>query len=61
MKRNQSNERHTSYIRNYKRVEIQYNEFIKSKSKSTGSLFLPRFVEVREDKNTATSYEEIVT
>ena len=24
------------------------------------SLYLPRFVEVREDKNTATSYEEIV-
>ena len=40
-------------------IEIQYNEFIKSKSKSTDSLFLPRFVEVREDKNTATSYEEI--
>lgn len=41
-------------------IEIQYNEFIKSKSKSTDSLFLPRFVEVREDKNTATSYEEVV-
>ena len=41
-------------------IEIQYNEFIKSKSKSTDSLFLPRFVEVREDKNTATSYAEIV-
>ena len=41
-------------------IEIQYNEFIKSKSKSTDSLFLPRFVEVREDKNTTTSYEEIV-
>ena len=41
-------------------IEIQYNEFIKSKSKSTDSLFLPRFIEVREDKNTATSYEEIV-
>ena len=41
-------------------IEIQYNEFIKSKSKSTDSLFLPRFVEVREDKNTATGYEEIV-
>ena len=41
-------------------IEIQYNEFIKSKSKSIDSLFLPRFIEVREDKNTATSYEEIV-
>ena len=41
-------------------IELQYNEFIKSKSKNTDSLFLPRFVEVREDKNTATSYEEIV-
>ena len=41
-------------------IEIQYNEFIKSKSKNTDSLFLPRFVEVREDKNTATSYGEII-
>ena len=41
-------------------IEIQYNEFIKSKSKTTDSLFLPRFIEVREDKNTATSYVEIV-
>lgn len=41
-------------------IEIQYNEFIKSKSKTTDSLFLPRFIEVREDKNTATSYEEII-
>ena len=41
-------------------IEIQYNEFIKSKSKTTDSLFLPRFVEVREDKNIATSYEEVV-
>lgn len=41
-------------------IELQYNEFIKSKSKTTDSLFLPRFIEVREDKNTATSYEEIV-
>lgn len=41
-------------------IEIQYNEFIKSKSKNTDSLFLPRFIEVREDKNTTTSYEEIV-
>lgn len=40
-------------------IEIQYNEFIKSKSKSTDSLFLPRFIEVREDKNTATDYGEI--
>ncbi len=41
-------------------IEIQYNEFIKSKSKTTDSLFLPRFIEVREDKNTTTGYEEIV-
>lgn len=41
-------------------IEIQYNEFIKSKSKNTDSLFLPRFIEVREDKNVATSYEEII-
>ena len=41
-------------------IEIQYNEFIKSKVKSTASLFLPRFIEMREDKNTITRFEEII-
>ena len=41
-------------------IEIQYNKFIQSKKDKPASLYLPRFVEVREDKNTATSYEEIV-
>ena len=41
-------------------IEIQYNEFIKSKVKSTASLFLPRFIEMREDKNTVTRFEEII-
>jgi len=41
-------------------IEIQYNKFIRSKKDKPVSLYLPRFVEVREDKNTATSYEEII-
>ena len=41
-------------------IEIQYNKFIQSKKDKPASLYLPRFVEVREDKNVATSYEEIV-
>ncbi len=41
-------------------IEIQYNKFIQSKKDKPASLYLPRFVEVREDKNTATSYEEII-
>lgn len=40
-------------------AEIQYNEFIQSKSKNKASLFLPVFVEVREDKTQTTSYEEL--
>ncbi len=41
-------------------IEIQYNKFIQSKKDKPASLYLPRFIEVREDKNTATSYEEII-
>lgn len=41
-------------------IEIQYNKFIQSKKDKPASLYLPRFIEVREDKNTATSYVEIV-
>ena len=41
-------------------IEIQYNKFIQSKKDKPASLYLPRFVEVREDKNIATSYEEII-
>ena len=41
-------------------IEIQYNKFIQSKKDKPASLYLPRFIEVREDKSTATSYEEIV-
>lgn len=41
-------------------IEIQYNKFIQSKKDKPASLYLPRFVEGREDKNTATSYEEII-
>lgn len=40
-------------------VEIQYNEFIQSKSKNKASLFLPVFVEVREDKTQITPYQEL--
>ena len=41
-------------------IEIQYNKFIQSKKDKPASLYLPRFIEVREDKNVATSYEEII-
>ena len=41
-------------------IEIQYNKFIQSKKDKPASLYLPRFIEVREDKNIATSYEEII-
>ena len=41
-------------------IEIQYNKFIQSKKDKPASLYLPRFVEIREDKNTATSYGEII-
>lgn len=41
-------------------IDIQYNKFIQSKKDKPASLYLPRFIEVREDKNTATSYVEIV-
>lgn len=52
------NKNHDEFIG--KIIEIQYNKFIQSKKDKPASLYLPRFVEVREDKNTATSYEEIV-
>jgi DNA ligase-1 len=39
-------------------IEVVYNEKIKSKD-GTHSLFLPRFIAVREDKNTANSFKEI--
>jgi len=38
---------------------IQFNELITSKSKDTKSLFLPRFVEIREDKTKADSLKII--
>ena len=40
-------------------VEIKYNEVIDSKSKNTHSLFLPRIVEIRYDKDVADSLEKI--
>lgn len=40
-------------------VEIIYNERISDKSRETDSLFLPRFIELREDKDTANSSAEI--
>ena len=52
------NKNHDEFIG--KIIEIQYNKFIQSKKDKPTSLYLPRFVEVREDKNTATSYEEII-
>jgi hypothetical protein len=41
-------------------VEIAYNEKITSKSKGTASLFLPRFIGVREDKDVANTIGELV-
>ena len=38
---------------------IRFSEMITSKTKVAKSLFLPRFIEIREDKDTADSYEEI--
>jgi ATP-dependent DNA ligase len=34
-------------------ISVLYNEKIESKGRETASLFLPRFIEVREDKDTA--------
>ena len=40
-------------------VEVKYNQIIKSKGKDEMSLFLPRLVCIRNDKDTANSIEEI--
>lgn len=40
-------------------ITVRYNELIKSEGKDTWSLFLPRFIEVREDKTEADSFEKI--
>ena len=40
-------------------VEVKYNQIIKSKGKDEMSLFLPRLVCVRNDKDTANSIDEI--
>ena len=40
-------------------VEVKYNQLIKSKGKDEMSLFLPRLVRVRNDKDTANSIDEI--
>jgi hypothetical protein len=40
-------------------IEIVYNERIKSEGSDTESLFLPRFICVREDKTVANSSEEL--
>ena len=40
-------------------VEVKYNQIIKSKGKDEMSLFLPRLVRIRNDKDTANSIEEI--
>ena len=46
--------------RKKKELCIDVIKTIQSKKDKPASLYLPRFVEIREDKNTATSYEEIV-
>ena len=40
-------------------VEVQYNELIQSKSKETWSMFLPRFIELRFDKDSANTLGEL--
>ena len=40
-------------------VEVKYNDIIKSKDKKEISLFLPRFIKIRDDKDQANSLEEI--
>lgn len=40
-------------------IEVKYNEVISSKNKDTKSLFLPVFVQVRDDKTIANSLEEL--
>jgi len=45
------------YISNV--VEIKYNEVISSKNKTTKSLFLPVYLQMRFDKNLANSLEEL--
>ena len=40
-------------------VEVKYNDIIKSKDKKEISLFLPRFIKIRDDKDQANSVEEI--
>ncbi len=40
-------------------VTVRFNEIIKKDNRETKSLFLPRFIEVREDKTKADNYEYI--
>lgn len=44
---------------NGKIITVKFNELIESDSKDTYSLFLPRFVEERADKNEADTLERI--
>jgi ATP-dependent DNA ligase len=41
-------------------IAIQYNDIVKDKRSDTYSLFLPRFLEVREDKETADTLEDLI-
>lgn len=40
-------------------MTVKYNQIIKSESKETWALFLPVFIEIREDKTTANSFDEL--
>ena len=40
-------------------IEIEYNQRTSSKGRDTDSLFLPRFIELREDKDIANSSEGV--
>ena len=40
-------------------VEVMYNAIISDKNKTVKSLFLPRFLSLREDKNVANTLVEL--
>ena len=43
----------------HKIVTVKFNEVIESETKDKPSLYLPVFVEIRDDKNEADTYETI--
>ena len=57
-----SDEQRKEYTREFvvgRIIEIEYNQRISSEGRDTDSLFLPRFIELREDKDVANSSEGV--